>query len=129
MKKKVLIVDDSFMMRRILSDIIEMSDTFEVCDMAENGREALILVKKHRPDYILLDIEMPEMNGVEFLKRVPLISQAKVIVVSFITNDVEMQKMMLMKYGAAAVVSKPSGSLSLSMDEDHIMNALMRLEG
>lgn len=125
---KVLIVDDSLMMRTILQDLVEALGSCEVIGTAENGKEALELVKQKRPDLILLDIEMPVMNGIEFLKRMHLVSKAKVIVVSYMTNDSLVKKEMLKNYGANYVINKPSGSLSLNLQEEssgvEIINAI-----
>ena len=69
MKKKVLVVDDSALMRRVLCDIINSDDGFEVTGRAINGLEALELVKKTTYDVIVLDVNMPKMNGLQFLSE------------------------------------------------------------
>ena len=69
MKKKILVVDDSALMRRVLCDIISSDESFEVTGRAINGLEALELVKKNTYDAIVLDVNMPRMNGIQFLKK------------------------------------------------------------
>ena len=69
MCKKILIVDDSALMRRILCDIIKTDDRFQVADMAANGMEALRLIRRNTYDLIVLDLIMPEMDGITFLKE------------------------------------------------------------
>ncbi len=115
---KVLIIDDSLMMRTLLNDIVVTENYCHVVGLATNGKEGLDLVKKQKPDLIFLDIEMPIMNGIEFLKRVRLISKASVIVISYFAKDNHVNKQMLESYGATKVISKPSGSLSLNLTEE-----------
>ncbi|WP_051437764.1 chemotaxis-specific protein-glutamate methyltransferase CheB [Eubacterium xylanophilum] len=67
--KKILVIDDSALMRRVLSDIINNIEGFEVIDCAANGLEGVELLEKGiKYDFIILDIHMPKMNGLEFLK-------------------------------------------------------------
>ena len=61
---KVLIVDDSALMRSLIGKIIETSEDLSVADKAMNGRFALQKLSRAEPDVIVLDIEMPEMNGI-----------------------------------------------------------------
>ena len=69
MKKKVMIIDDSTLMRRVISDIINKDEQLTVADMAINGMLALEkLLQGERFDVLLVDIQMPRMNGVQFLK-------------------------------------------------------------
>ena len=68
--KKVLIIDDSALMRRVISDIINADDKLIVEQTASNGQEALNLLRQGmRVDIILVDINMPKMDGVQFLKE------------------------------------------------------------
>ena len=66
---KVLVVDDSAFMRNIISKIIEATPGLLVVGKAMNGKFALEKIPLVNPDIIILDIEMPEMNGIEFLKE------------------------------------------------------------
>ena len=68
-KIKVMIVDDSALIRNIVSKILEKSDKIEVVGTAMNGRFALNKLNKLEPDIIILDLEMPHRNGIEFLKE------------------------------------------------------------
>ena len=69
MSKKVIVIDDSALMRRVISDIIESDDRFTVASTAANGLDALdqIVKEPKRFDLAILDINMPKMNGIEFL--------------------------------------------------------------
>ena len=67
----VLVVDDSIFMRKIISDFISEDASFRVVATAKNGREAIELVKKLKPHVVTMDIEMPEMNGIDLLRMLP----------------------------------------------------------
>lgn len=67
--KKILIVDDSALMRRVLCDIIESDSRFQVEDRATNGLEALELLEKKTYDAVVLDVNMPKMDGITLLKE------------------------------------------------------------
>ncbi|HEX6591505.1 MAG TPA: response regulator, partial [Moraxellaceae bacterium] len=72
-QRRVLIVDDSFLMRRVIRNIIERDEGLVVAGEAADGMEALEMVAALAPEVILLDIEMPRMDGIEFLRRAQLI--------------------------------------------------------
>lgn len=65
---KIMIVDDHKMIREGLKTLLEFDENIKVIDEANNGRECLMKVKSSKPDIVLLDINMPEMNGLETLK-------------------------------------------------------------
>lgn len=67
---RILVADDSDIMRRSLRRLLERQDHWQVCDEASNGREAVEKVQRHAPDLLLLDFEMPEMNGLEAAKEI-----------------------------------------------------------
>jgi len=80
--KKVLIVDDAAFMRMMIKNILTKNG-FEVVGEASNGVEAVELYKKLKPDLVTMDITMPEMDGIEALKKIKEIDpNAKVIMVS-----------------------------------------------
>jgi two-component system, NarL family, response regulator LiaR len=73
MPKTILVADDNAMIRKSLCGIFEMEDDYDLCAEAVNGEEAIALAIKHKPDLIVLDFQMPGMNGVEAayeLKRI-----------------------------------------------------------
>jgi two-component system chemotaxis response regulator CheB len=67
---KVLIVDDSAIFRKILRNILIKEERFSVVGEARHGEEALKLIKRHQPDALILDVDMPIMDGLETLKAV-----------------------------------------------------------
>ena len=115
-KKRILIVDDSFVMRALLRGIVTSDPDLEVAGEATNGLEALLQVKEMAPDLVLLDIEMPHMDGIECLKRLRLMSKVPVIIVSSVAQAGSPQAIEARKFGAAEVIAKPSGAMSLDLN-------------
>ncbi|GGD68220.1 protein-glutamate methylesterase/protein-glutamine glutaminase [Paenibacillus nasutitermitis] len=109
---RVLVVDDSAFMRKILSDIISADPNFEIVATAANGREALESVTQWKPDVITMDLEMPEMNGLEALRQIMRIYRAPVIMLSSISDDGARETIKALQYGAFDFIRKPSGPLS-----------------
>lgn len=114
--KRILIVDDSFVMRALLRGIVTSDPDLEVAGEATNGLEALQQVKEISPDLVLLDIEMPHMDGIECLKRLRLMSKVPVIIVSSVAQAGSPQAIEARKFGAAEVIAKPSGAMSLDLN-------------
>ena len=115
-KKRILIVDDSFVMRALLKGIVTSDPDLEVAGEATNGLEALQQVKELSPDLVLLDIAMPHMAGIECLKRLRLLSKVPVIIVSSVAQAGSPQAVEARKFGAAEVIAKPSGAMSLDLN-------------
>lgn len=114
---KVLIVDDSFLMRRIIRNIIENDPALSIVGEAEDGVIALEKVSELSPDIVLLDIEMPNMDGIEFLRRSRLVTSAKVIIISSVARLDSNEAREALALGAADIIPKPSGVLSLDFEE------------
>jgi two-component system, chemotaxis family, protein-glutamate methylesterase/glutaminase len=110
-RKRLMIVDDSAMMRLIIESAFKNDPHWRLVGTAANGREALEKLPTLQPDLILLDIEMPVMDGIEFLLRAR--PRAKVIVLSSGPDKVDAAR----AAGADAVISKPSGSISYDFEE------------
>jgi DNA-binding NarL/FixJ family response regulator len=73
MPKKILVADDNAMIRKSLCGIFEMEENYELCAEAVNGEQTIALAREHKPDLIVLDFQMPVMNGIEAayeLKRI-----------------------------------------------------------
>ncbi len=115
-KKRILIVDDSFVMRALLRGIVTSDPDLEVAGEATNGLEALQQIKEMAPDLVLLDIEMPHKDGIECLKRLRLLSKVPVIIVSSVAQAGSPQAVEARKFGAAEVIAKPSGAMSLDLN-------------
>lgn len=118
MKKiRVLIVDDSAFMRRILTDILTKDHRIHVVGTARNGEDGLKKVDTLRPDVVTMDIEMPVMDGLEALKKIMDSSPLPVVMVSSLTQEGAESTMKAMSLGAVDFIQKPSGSISLDMEK------------
>lgn len=114
---KVLIVDDSAFMRKIIKDIIEKEKDMTVVGTARDGADAVEKVKSLRPNLVTLDVEMPKMNGLEALKEIMKKTPTKVIMVSSLTAENAETTMECLSLGAADFIQKPSGSISLDFSK------------
>ncbi|MEB3229070.1 MAG: response regulator [Synechocystis sp.] len=106
-KKKILVIDDSPIMTLVLGNIVAADPQLQVVEYASDGLDGLKKVETAKPDLIILDLEMPKMNGVEFMKQVRFKSQAKVIVVTAeAANSEKVQQIKTL--GIDGLVFKPS---------------------
>lgn len=125
--KKVLVVDDSALMRRVLSDIINKDEEFHTEYSAKDGLEALKLMEQNDFDAIILDIIMPRMNGIDFLKEVNARGYtAKVIIVSTIARQGAGETIEALELGAFDFVTKP-GNLRDAKSGEFAAKVLGRL--
>lgn len=112
--KKILVVDDSALMRRILCDIINSDERFQVADMAVNGLEALELISRKQYDAVVLDINMPKMTGLQFLEELQARRiAANVIMASTDTVDGAKVVMDALELGALDFIHKPYNTVEL----------------
>lgn len=116
-KFRSLVVDDSFLMRTTIRKILEHEKRIGQIDEAENGQVALDLVKKHEFHIIMLDIEMPVMDGMEFLKRSKIHTDACIIIVSSVVNNNPTTREKALYFGAYDIVAKPTGTISKGLEE------------
>jgi two-component system chemotaxis response regulator CheB len=109
----VLIVDDSALMRNLISKMVESTPGLVVAEKAMNGIFALQKIPRVNPDVIVLDLEMPEMNGIEFLKeRKKQGIKIPVVILSSIARRGAEITMEALALGASDFIQKPSGSVS-----------------
>ena len=109
----VLIVDDSALMRNLIGRMIEETPGLAVAEKAMNGKFALEKIPRVNPDVIVLDLEMPEMNGIEFLKeRKKRDIKVPVVILSSIARRGAEITMEALSLGASDFIQKPSGSES-----------------
>ena len=107
----VLVCDDSALMRNLIGRIVDETTGLKVCGKAENGQDLLDKIPQCNPDVILLDIEMPVMNGVEFLKkRKEQKIKVPVIILSSVATEGAKVTMQRLDLGASDVITKPGGS-------------------
>ena len=108
-KIRVLVVDDSVIMRKLLVDILKNEPEIEVVDTAKNGKEAIEKAKGLQPDVITLDIEMPAMDGLTALRYLRReVPRAKVIMFSSLTQEGAKATVEALSFGAYDFVPKPS---------------------
>ena len=109
----VLVVDDSALMRNLISKMIDGTNGLKVIGTAIHGKDALEKLPKLAPDIIVLDIEMPIMNGIEFLReRKALGIKIPVLILSSIAEKGASITMQALSLGASDFVQKPSGAVS-----------------
>lgn len=110
---KVLVCDDSALMRNLISRVVNGGDGMKVVATAMNGRFALQKIPDCDPDVIVLDIEMPEMNGIEFLKeRKARKWTMPVIILSSVATQGAAVTMQALELGASDFITKPGGSVT-----------------
>ena len=108
-KKRVLIVDDAVVVRRTLSDVVARDPALEVAGTASNGRFALAKFPALKPDIVLLDIEMPEMDGLETVRELRKINaRVPIIMFSTLTEHGAAATLEALSLGATDYVTKPS---------------------
>lgn len=112
---KVLVVDDSSFMRKVISQIIEEDKDIKVIDTAKDGIEAIKKVSLLKPDVITLDVEMPGMDGLETLCKIMNDFPTPVIMLSAYTPKGAEITLKALEYGAIDFVRKPSGEISLDI--------------
>ena len=114
-KPKVLIVEDSAFMRKLITDFLTEDHSFNVVGYARNGKDAIEKIKALKPDVVTLDIEMPIMGGLEALKIIMNECPLPVIMLSNSTRYGAENTILAMQYGAFEFIAKPSGSISLDL--------------
>jgi len=128
----VLIVDDSALMRNLIGHMIEDTPGLVVAEKAMNGYFALQKIPRCNPDVIVLDLEMPEMNGIEFLKeRQKRGIDIPVVILSSIASKGAEVTMEALSLGASDFVQKPSGSISedIHVVKDTVLTKLLGYGG
>ncbi len=105
---RILCVDDSPVIVKLLSKIFQKDPDFELVGVATNGIEAAEFLKNNEVDAMTLDIHMPEMDGVEYLKKHHHASHPKVVVVSSASREDSRYALETLKHGAVDFVEKPS---------------------
>lgn len=115
----VAICDDSALMRNLIGRIVDETEGLEICFKAQNGQDCLDKLSTAKPDIILLDIEMPVMTGLEFLRERRLRGiEVPVLIISSIATEGASVTMQALSLGASDFVTKPGGtSVSLKISD------------
>ena len=116
--KKILVVDDSALMRRVFSDIINSDGKYTVADEAKNGVEALELLRKNTYDAVVLDVNMPQMDGIGLLQALKKEGiKAKILMASTLTMEGAKVTMDALDLGAMDFIHKPEWSFKVKDEE------------
>jgi two-component system, chemotaxis family, protein-glutamate methylesterase/glutaminase len=114
-KLRVLIVDDSAFMRKVLHGIIAADPEMEVAGQAKDGREAISMAESLKPDVITMDINMPHMDGLQATEHIMSQSPRPIVVVSSESREGAASTLIALELGAIDFVSKPSSGIDLDM--------------
>jgi DNA-binding NarL/FixJ family response regulator len=120
LSRTILIVDDSALIRRSVRSCIEQNSDWKVCGEAENGEVAIEKVKQLNPDVVILDLQMPVMNGLEAAKHIASIAPSVSMVMLTLHNCEQLFKE-AQAVGIRDVVPK-SGRVA-----DHLLASLKRI--
>lgn len=119
-KIKVLIVDDSAVVRQTLSDILGTDPTIEVMGVAADPYFAANKIAHEVPDVITLDIEMPRMDGLTFLRKIMTQHPIPVVIISSLTTKGTETGIKALEYGAVEIITKPKLSTKEFFEESKI---------
>ena len=114
-KFRVLIVDDSAFMRKVLETIISSDETLQVVGQAKDGREAVTLAESLKPDVITMDINMPHVDGLQATAQIMTTNPRPIVIVSSESREGADSTLKALELGAIDFVSKPSSGIDLDM--------------
>src|SRR6202051_1632263 len=114
-KFRVLIVDDSTFMRKVLENIFNADAQLQVVGHAKDGREAIALAESLKPDIITMDINMPHMDGLQATAHIMTTNPRPIVVVSSESKDGAASTLKALELGAIEFVAKPSSGIDLDM--------------
>jgi two-component system chemotaxis response regulator CheB len=114
-KFRVLVVEDSTFMRRVLETIFNSDDQLQVVGHASDGREAIALAETLKPDVITMDLNMPHMDGLQATAHIMTTNPRPIVVVSSETREGAAKTLKALELGAIEFVTKPSGGVDLDL--------------
>ncbi len=119
-KIRVLIVDDSAVVRQTLTSILETDPRIEVMDTAGDPFYAAKIMQNEVPDVITLDIEMPRMDGLTFLRKIMRQHPIPVVIISSLTTEGTLTGLRALEYGAVEIITKPQLGTKKFLEESRI---------
>ena len=117
MTKKVLVVDDSALMRKVISDILNEDEEITVVATARNGLDALEKVERLQPDVVTLDVEMPKLDGLHALGYIMSECPTPVVMLTAVDPKSAETTLNAFEYGAVDFIHKPSGNISQNISD------------
>ncbi|MGB5581252.1 MAG: chemotaxis response regulator protein-glutamate methylesterase [Woeseia sp.] len=115
-KIRVLVIDDSALMRRLLSDLLNSDEDIEVVGTANDPFDARAQIKQLNPDVLTLDVEMPKMDGLQFLSNLMRLRPMPVVMISSVTTAGAEKTLRALELGAVDFVSKPKIDLANTLE-------------
>lgn len=112
---RILVIEDSVLMTNVIAEMLNSDPRLTVIGSARNGKEGIEQVMSLKPDVVTLDMEMPVMNGTEFLQSIMEMHPVPVVMLSAYTKEGARETIEALKLGAVDFVPKPSGSISLDI--------------
>jgi two-component system, chemotaxis family, protein-glutamate methylesterase/glutaminase len=116
-KIRVLIIDDSHVIRDVLTEILGSSPLIEVVGTAEDPLIAREMIKRLNPDVLTLDIEMPRMDGITFLRNLMRLRPMPVVMISALTESNAEVTLTALGLGAVDFIAKPAGDTEEGMND------------
>jgi len=116
-KIRVLIIDDSQVIRGVLTEILNSSPLIEVVGTAEDPLIAREMIKQLNPDVLTLDIEMPRMDGITFLRNLMRLRPMPVVMISALTESNAEVTLTALALGAVDFIAKPAGDTEEGMSD------------
>ena len=116
-KIRVLIIDDSVLIRKILTEILNSSPDIEVIGVAADPLIAREMIKQLRPDVLTLDIEMPHMDGITFLRNLMRLRPTPVVMISTLTEKGAEVTLEALTIGAVDFIAKPKVDVASTLND------------
>jgi len=115
---RVLIAEDSLVIQRTLTALLDGEDGIEIVGVASDGRQAVEMTRRLRPDLVTMDIFMPEMDGLEATRRIMEECPTRIVIISAMVGDRDVKHSFeAMRAGAIEVIAKPHGVLAGNYSE------------
>src|SRR5205809_2002349 len=115
-KFRVLVVDDSSFMRKVLEGIFNADEQLQVVGNAKDGREAVAMAESLKPDVITMDINMPHVDGLQATAEIMTTNPKPIVIVSSESREGAASTLRALELGAIEFVAKPSGAIDLDMN-------------
>ncbi|WP_333878634.1 response regulator [Methylobacter sp.] len=127
-KIRVLIIDDSLLIRKVLTEILNSSPDIEVVGAAEDPLIAREMIKELNPDVLTLDIEMPRMDGITFLRNLMRLRPMPVVMISALTESNAEVTLTALELGAVDFIAKPTMDVENALLNDYAEDIIAKVK-